>query len=259
MKKCSCCKELKDTSEFTKSKSNNDGLGIYCKPCRKIKKQADYLKHKDKYLIRSEKQRKENPEKVSECKKLSRLKKLEEYKEKARTHYSENKDSILLQAKVYRERNRELLNAKDRDYYQRNKSEYLRKQAEYQKLNADARNKYNRKYRKNRRQADRLFSIRENMRTRFRYELAKRGESLHIKANEYLGCSWVFLREYLAKKFTDGMSWDNYGEWHVDHIMPLASATTKEDLIKLCHYSNLQPLWAFDNLSKGAKILDQAA
>ena len=51
------------------------------------------------------------------------------------------------------------------------------------------------------------------------------------------------------------MSWDNYGEWHIDHIIPLASATTEEGVLKLYHYSNLQPLWAKDNLSKGSKIL----
>ena len=51
------------------------------------------------------------------------------------------------------------------------------------------------------------------------------------------------------------MSWENYGEWHVDHKIPLASAKTKEEVEKLFHHSNLQPLWAKDNLEKGAKIL----
>ncbi|NHC02328.1 hypothetical protein G9F31_00825 [Acinetobacter sp. 187] len=259
MKKCSCCKVEKDNSDFTKNKSNSDGLEIYCKPCRKLKKQVEYLKHKDKYLARSEKQRKENPEKVSEVKKLCRLKKIDQYKERAKAYRVENKESIVASNKLYREKNKDLINARDRKYYQRNRANYLQKQAEYQKLNAEARNAYTRQYRKSRRKTDRLFGIRQNMRARFRYELAKRGDSTHIKANEYLGCSWLFLRDYLAQKFTDGMSWNNYGEWHIDHIMPLASANTKDDLIKLCHYSNLQPLWAFDNLSKGAKIPDKAA
>jgi len=50
------------------------------------------------------------------------------------------------------------------------------------------------------------------------------------------------------------MSWDNYGEWHIDHIIPLCSATTVEELEKLCHYTNLQPLWAEENLFKGGKM-----
>mgnify|MGYP002132731409 FL=1 len=51
------------------------------------------------------------------------------------------------------------------------------------------------------------------------------------------------------------MTWDNYGDWHIDHIIPLNSAQTEEDLYKLCHYSNLQPLWALDNLKKGSKYV----
>jgi hypothetical protein len=51
------------------------------------------------------------------------------------------------------------------------------------------------------------------------------------------------------------MSWDNHGEWHIDHIIPLSSAKNESDLYKLFHYTNLQPLWAFDNLSKGNKII----
>jgi hypothetical protein len=59
----------------------------------------------------------------------------------------------------------------------------------------------------------------------------------------------------LETQFTDGMSWDNRSEWHIDHIIPLSSAKTEDELYKLCHYENLQPLWAEDNLKKGARIL----
>lgn len=55
----------------------------------------------------------------------------------------------------------------------------------------------------------------------------------------------------MADRFTDGMSWDRYGQWEVDHIVPLSSAGSLEDLIRLCHYCNLQPLWKRDNLIKG--------
>jgi hypothetical protein len=56
-------------------------------------------------------------------------------------------------------------------------------------------------------------------------------------------------------KFIDGMNWDNRGEWHIDHIIPLSSAKSEEELRKLCHYTNLQPLWEKDNLKKSNKIL----
>ena len=71
-----------------------------------------------------------------------------------------------------------------------------------------------------------------------------------------LGCSIDSLKRHLSKKFKIGMSWDNYGihGWHIDHIIPLSSAKTIEDIEKLCHYTNLQPLWAKDNLQKSNKI-----
>ena len=72
-----------------------------------------------------------------------------------------------------------------------------------------------------------------------------------------LGCSIANLRSYLQAKFTDGMSWENHGikGWHIDHIIPLASAKSQTELESLFHYTNLQPLWWYDNLSKKDKIL----
>jgi hypothetical protein len=72
---------------------------------------------------------------------------------------------------------------------------------------------------------------------------------------DLLGCSVSFLKGYLEEKFKDGMTWENHGEWHIDHIKPCASFNLldQEDQKKCFHYTNLQPLWAFENLSKGCK------
>jgi hypothetical protein len=71
----------------------------------------------------------------------------------------------------------------------------------------------------------------------------------------YLGITIQEYRDYLESKFEDGMSWDNYGEWQIDHIIPLRydkeGEPTMEDTIKRLHYTNTQPLWAEDNMSKG--------
>lgn len=77
------------------------------------------------------------------------------------------------------------------------------------------------------------------------------------KSIKYIGCTPNELKSHLESQFTDGMSWDNYGMygWHIDHIIPKSLIKTEEDLIKISHYTNLQPLWAKDNLSKGNKIL----
>ena len=76
------------------------------------------------------------------------------------------------------------------------------------------------------------------------------------KTFDIVGCSPQFLKEHLEKQFKDGMTWDKIGkEIHIDHIIPLSSAKTEEDIYKLCHYTNLQPLWAQENLSKGNRII----
>lgn len=259
MKICYKCKEEKPTLDFNKSKSSKDGYGTYCTVCRKEKKKAEYLRNREKYLANAKRYREENHVKVSEAKKLCYVNKIDQYKQARREYYKLNSESVLAQAAEYRKSNKEEIRKRDNIYKAKNRDILKEKQSKYQKQNSEYRNKYTRLYRKNRRKIDKMFSIRENMRTRFRFELAKRGELQHIKANEYLGCSWLELKNYLASQFKEGMCWNNYGDWQVDHITPLASAQTKEDLVKLCHYSNLQPLWAFDNRVKGAKLPDMVA
>ena len=67
-----------------------------------------------------------------------------------------------------------------------------------------------------------------------------------------LGCSLEQLKTHLESRFSPGMTWDNHGEWHIDHIRPLSKfdLTDRKQLKEACHYSNLQPLWRHDNLSK---------
>lgn len=59
---------------------------------------------------------------------------------------------------------------------------------------------------------------------------------------------------YIESKFKEGMSWENHGKWHIDHIKPLGNAKTEKELKKLFHYTNVQPLWAKENQKKGNKI-----
>jgi hypothetical protein len=68
-----------------------------------------------------------------------------------------------------------------------------------------------------------------------------------------LGCSWKQAMAHIENQFKDGMTWDNYGKWHVDHVVPLAYASTIKEVEILCLYGNLQPLWAIDNFKKSDK------
>lgn len=69
--------------------------------------------------------------------------------------------------------------------------------------------------------------------------------------SEALGSSHTKLKQYIAERFTEGMNWALYGQWEVDHIIPLSAAGSLAELVRLCHYQNLQPLWKRDNLMKG--------
>jgi len=76
------------------------------------------------------------------------------------------------------------------------------------------------------------------------------------KTLKMLGCTVDQLQTFLEAEFTEGMTWDNYGEWHIDHMLPCASFNLEdpEEQKKCFHWTNLQPLWAIDNIRKGAKI-----
>jgi hypothetical protein len=112
------------------------------------------------------------------------------------------------------------------------------------------------KYWRDRKKNDPLLRLSFNMRSRLKIFLKLNKISKKNLSFNIIGCSPQFLKDYLEQKFTEGMSWDKIGkDIHIDHIIPLSSAKTEEDVYRLCHYTNLQPLWAYDNLSKSDKIL----
>jgi len=94
-----------------------------------------------------------------------------------------------------------------------------------------------------------------NLRCRIRQALVRNSKTDSTK--ELVGCSFSKLKEWLEFWMKPGMTWENYGDWHVDHKKPCASFDlSKPEEQKRCfHYTNLEPLWAKDNLSKGARIL----
>ncbi|AVX02574.1 hypothetical protein MXMO3_00026 [Maritalea myrionectae] len=66
-----------------------------------------------------------------------------------------------------------------------------------------------------------------------------------------IGCDAVQLTQHIANKRTKGMTWEKYGQWEIDHTIPLSAANSNEELIELCHYTNLQPMWKRENQVKG--------
>ena len=152
--------------------------------------------------------------------------------------------------KVIYRLNFELIKEKSRNYYYDNKEKNHTKILERNRLWR----KNNPSYTTDRKKTDPAFKLIKNLRSRlsrfinFTY-ITKRSTTINL-----VGCLPKELKLFLENKFTDNMSWVNYGEWHIDHIIPLSTAKTEEDLYKLCHYTNLQPLWAKDNLAKSNKL-----
>lgn len=99
-----------------------------------------------------------------------------------------------------------------------------------------------------------FFRFRIAIRNRVTKMMRTRRRVKRSKTFEMIGCNPHFLRAYLEMKFTPGMTWLNHGAWHVDHETPLASAKDISEAEALCHFSNLQPLWAQDNYRKASKL-----
>jgi len=112
---------------------------------------------------------------------------------------------------------------------------------------------------KNKLESDVLFKLRKRLRHRLRMALYRNQWGKSFSSIKDLGCSLEELKKHLESKFQSGMNWSNYGngkdKWNIDHIIPLASVSSIEEIKDLCHYKNLQPLWFIDNIKKGDKII----
>lgn len=131
-----------------------------------------------------------------------------------------------------------------KDCHNRQKREQSKKPEEkFKKKIRDA------KYQKAREKSDPIYKARNDARRRI-HKAVKHGKPKTF--NKFVGCTNEKLRNKLESTFSVGMTWENRREWHIDHIIPLKKANTLKEIKKLCHYTNLQALWAADNKKKGA-------
>ena len=125
----------------------------------------------------------------------------------------------------------------------------------YRINNKDKEMKHHREYMVNQRKIDPLARISHSFRTRLWGALFRKRTKKICGTEELLGCDVLTLKKHLESQFKDGMSWGNYGRkgWHIDHIIPLDqfNLIDLEEQKKAFYYTNLQPLWAIDNLIKG--------
>ena len=215
-KRCNNCREVKELNQFALDPNykHTDGRSPRCKQCINTK-----VVHNWTTII---------------CKECGVAKTYDEFNNSKYGKHgkaSKCKECISRIRISYKVENEDYIKARNRKNYSKVK---------------DRINKQNRK----RRKEDPIYKLKGRVRYAiYRYIKDKGGRS----SIDILGCEIDKLKEHLTEQFSEGMTWDNHGEWHIDHIIPLSSANTKEEVIKLNHYTNLQPLWAKDNLSKGAK------
>ncbi len=116
----------------------------------------------------------------------------------------------------------------------------------------DWQNAYRKPWHAERMKVDPIYAMTIIVRGSIRDAISRMGYTKRNRTYEILGCSWEFFKGYIEAKFQDGMTWENRGEWEIDHIVPVSSASTEEEVLKLNHYKNLQPLWKWQNREKGA-------
>ena len=212
---CNTCKIEKELNNFYFRKDWDKYINI-CKVC-------DSNIRKEKYITNQEQK-----------------------KEYSKNYYYNNKEKKIEYGKTYSLLNKDKKKEYDQKYYETYK--IIRK--ENNKKNRDIINKKDRDRYSN----DYIYNVKMRVRKRLHRFLKTKNMTKKNTTFEIVGCTPQQLKEHLEKQFVDGMNWENRSEWHIDHIIPLSSAKTEEEVYKLCHYTNLQPLWAEENLRKGNKI-----
>ena len=217
---------------------------------RKMRKKAYYYNNRDKRKAYNER----NKDRIKIRSKVYNEKNKEKIKEQKKAYRERNKDKFIEYKKYWRKSNRERLLVKGKTYYETNKEIIKIKNKNYRSRQEvkQKRNDALRLRRKNDIQYRLNFMLRKRLTT------AIKNNQKSGSAVKDLGCTIEELKQYLESKFSPGMTWDNHGlnGWHIDHIKPLVSfdLTDRKQLLEACHYTNLQPLWAKDNLSKSDKI-----
>lgn len=223
-KDCARCKEYLPVCNFTKLKSNITGYAVYCKQCRKLN---DYER------------KQKNPCEINAGQKICQKCNLE--KDFSKFHTTrKSSDGVYNTCKDCWPKStwtREKARLSERKYYENNK-EKVRAKWRRQGQNINRR-------------------VRNSLNSRIRESLLNFGNKKDNVTRSYLGCSFNYLRKWIEFQFDNDMSWDNYGQWHLDHVTPVATFDLSNDAnIRDCfHWSNLRPCWATQNIQKGDKMM----
>jgi len=161
--------------------------------------------------------------------------------ERGKIYRINNPEKVKRRSDLWVKNNPEKVREKEKRYIEKNKEKHLKRRREYEKK---------------RKSTDIVFKLKSNYSSLISRVFKNKGMKKPQKTIELLGCDIEFFKNYIGEQLNNGMTFQNYGKWYIDHIMPLSSAGDDLDkLKKLCHYTNLQPLWAIDNIKKNNKII----
>lgn len=268
LKVCSKCKIKKSIEFFGNDKGTKDGLKCQCKKCRSLTDKAyrkGHIEEMKKYKI---KYNKENKDKISSKNKEYSLKNKDKIRKTSKEWYLDNREDVLKKGrenciknrpkrKAYYQNNKEKIKESKKRYYIKNKDRLYEKHKAYLSINKESLKKKRREWERDQSKNNPQYKLRKVLATRVRNSFKNQSIIKEIKTMDLLGCTIEEFKLHMEKQFKKGMTWNNYGVhgWHIDHRVPCVSFDlTKESEQKACfHFTNLQPLWAFDNLSKGAK------
>ena len=216
-------KNTSDTQKkYCSSECRNKRHYLDLETFRKIRRKQYYNKNKEKILKLNKIRRDNDIDRKRQAERIWR----NENKEKIKQYKTKGKERDRKSAKIYREKNRALISKKALTYHLKK----IKTNINY-KLKCALRSRISKFFKR-----------------------VKKSK----KTSELIGCDYETVRLHLEKQFKEGMTWENHGlyGWHIDHIIPCASfdLTDPEQQKKCFHYTNLQPLWAKENISKGAKI-----
>lgn len=261
MKICSRCCINKDKSNFSKKEKNKDGLNIWCVDCNKEYLRLYYLKNKESINIRSKETYKENSESTKLRSKKWRLENPDRHKEYFKKYYEENKDDLLGYKKEHYIENKDIYLEKSKRYREENPEKY----SEYLKNWREENSEYSKEYLKewhadnpgkrteywNKLRVEKPYII--AWRGCLWSALQRMGGSKESSTIDLLKYSASDLKNHMESLFEEGMSWNNWGEWHIDHKFPISKFDKNTPMHIVNSLDNLQPLWASENLSKNNK------
>jgi len=209
------------------------------------------MKDKEKIKQYQKEYQEKNKEKIKELRKKRYNENKEVEKEKSRKYYHDNKERLIPKNKTKKKLNKEKIKIQRKNYEELNKEKRSQEKREYHRTHKNERNENHKK----RLKSDSFYRLKCKYKQSLHHILKSKGLSKNNSTIEILGCSYEDFKEYLESKFKPWMNWDNKGlyngtegyGWDIDHIKPLSSAKTEEELLKLCHFSNLQPLCSYIN------------